>query len=51
MGSDPAIAATYGFGQVLHLQLPVTLRLVNSDAVSISADRSASERLMLCEDL
>ena len=33
--------------QVLHLQLPVALRRVNSDTVSIAVIGSASERLML----
>ena len=34
-------------GQVLHLQLPVALRQVNSDTVSIAVVGSVSERLML----
>ena len=34
-------------GQALHLQLPVALRQVNSDTVSIAMIWSASERLML----
>jgi len=33
--------------QVLHLQLPVALRRVNSDTVSVAVVGSASERLML----
>ena len=33
--------------QVLHLQLPVALRSVNSDTVSIAVIGSASEMLML----
>src|SRR6218665_82296 len=35
------------FGQVPHLQLPVALRRVNSDKVSIAVVGSASERLMM----
>ena len=36
VGSNPALAAMYrDLGQVLYLQLPVALRRVNSDTVSI----------------
>ena len=46
--SNPALAATLGpIGQVLHLQLPVALRRVNSDTVSIAVVGSAPERCML----
>src|SRR6218665_2694067 len=34
-------------GQVLHLQLPVSLRRVNSDTVSFAVVGNAFERLML----
>ena len=34
-------------GQVLHLQLPVALRRVNSDTVPVAVVGSASERLVL----
>ena len=45
-GSNPVLAATYAdLGHVLHLQLPVSLRRVNSDTVSIVVVGSASERL------
>ena len=38
-------------GQVLYLQLPVALRRVNSDTVSIAVIGSASEGLMLWEEI
>ena len=47
VGSNSALAAMLEPGQVLHLQLPVPLRRVNSDTVSITVVGSASERLML----
>ena len=40
--SNPALAAT-DLGQVFHLQLPVVLRRVNSDTVSIAVVWSASK--------
>ena len=37
VGSNPALAAAYrDLGQVIHLQLPVALRRVNSDTLSIA---------------
>ena len=45
MGSNPALAATYrDLGQVLHLQLPVALRRVNSDTVSVLGMGSGGRR-------
>src|SRR6218665_4165947 len=47
VGSNPALAAMYtcrDLGQVLYLQLPVALRRVNSDTVSIAVVGSASVR-------
>ena len=46
-GSNPALAARRDLGQVFHLQLPVALRRISSDTVSIAVVGSASERLML----
>ena len=46
VGLNPALAAR-DLGQVLHLQLPVVLRRVNFDTVSIAVVGSASERLRL----
>ena len=44
VGSNPALSATSrDLGQVLHLQLPVALRRVNSDTMSIAVFGSASE--------
>jgi len=46
--SNPALDATYrDLGQILHLQLPVGLRRVNSYTVSTAVVGSASERLVL----
>ena len=46
--SNPNLAAMYcrDLGQVLNLQLPVALRRVNTDTVSIAVVGSASERLI-----
>ena len=43
----PLYPTLRGFGKVIHLQLPVALRRVNSDTVSIVVVGSASERLVL----
>ena len=47
VGSNPTLATCKDLGQVLHLQLPVVLRRVKFDKVSIAVVGSASERLML----
>ena len=44
MGSNPALAPRRYFGQVIHLQLPVALRQVNSDTVSIVVVRTVACR-------
>ena len=47
VGSNPIEPPCRDLGQVLHLQLPVALRRVNPDTVSIAVVRRASERLRL----
>ena len=51
MGSNPAKPPRRDLGKVLHLQLPIALRHVNSNTVPIAGVGSTSERLMLREVL
>ena len=47
VGSNPALAETFGPWQVLRSRLPIAPRRVNSDTVPVVVVGSASERLML----
>src|SRR6218665_3621471 len=47
VGSNPALSTTQDLGEFFKLQLPVALRRVNSDTVSIAVVGRASERLTL----